>query len=153
MLQNLYLSILERKKSQTAIVSDFPKQQATYHGVLACQILLACAASHLPHRTRKAVEFSVFFLKFLFQRLAKSWIQPSIFTNSIGVALTQHIFHIMFVFVSFHLIFQFSTNNNKAFKSQTSWGRLELKPSRSNQGSGNSVFTTYHTSMIQQQCT
>ena len=23
-------------------------------------------------------------------------------------------------------------NNNKAFKSQTSWGRLELKPSRSN---------------------
>ena len=61
MLQNLYLSILERKKSQTAIVSDFPKQQATYHGVLACQILLACAASHLPHRTRKAVEFSVFF--------------------------------------------------------------------------------------------
>ena len=25
--------------------------------------------------------------------------------------------------------------NNKAFKSQTSWGRLELKPSRSNQGS------------------
>ena len=27
-------------------------------------------------------------------------------------------------------------NNNKAFKSQTSWGRLELKPSRSNQGSG-----------------
>ena len=27
-------------------------------------------------------------------------------------------------------------NNNKAFKFQTSWGRLELKPSRSNQGSG-----------------
>ena len=27
-------------------------------------------------------------------------------------------------------------NNNKAFKSQTSWGRLELKPSRNNQGSG-----------------
>ena len=26
-------------------------------------------------------------------------------------------------------------NNNKAFKSQTSWGRLELKSSRSNQGS------------------
>ena len=29
-----------------------------------------------------------------------------------------------------------NNNNNKAFKSQTSWGRLELKPSRSNQGSG-----------------
>jgi len=27
-------------------------------------------------------------------------------------------------------------NNNKAFKSQTSWCRLELKPNRSNQGSG-----------------
>ena len=27
-------------------------------------------------------------------------------------------------------------NNNKAFKSQTSWGRLELKTNRSNQGSG-----------------
>ena len=27
-------------------------------------------------------------------------------------------------------------NNNKAFKSQTSWSRLELKPSRSNQGPG-----------------
>ena len=27
-------------------------------------------------------------------------------------------------------------NNNKAFKFQTSWDRLELKPSRSNQGSG-----------------
>ena len=31
---------------------------------------------------------------------------------------------------------QCSSNNNKAFKSQTSWGRLELKPSRSNQGLG-----------------
>ena len=29
-----------------------------------------------------------------------------------------------------------NNNNNKAFKSQTSWGRLELKPIRSNQGSG-----------------
>ena len=29
-----------------------------------------------------------------------------------------------------------NNNNNKAFKSQTSWGRLELKPSRNNQGSG-----------------
>ena len=28
-----------------------------------------------------------------------------------------------------------NNNNNKTFKSQTSWGRLELKPSRSNQGS------------------
>jgi len=26
-----------------------------------------------------------------------------------------------------------NNNNNKAFKSQTSWGRLELNPSRSNQ--------------------
>ncbi|XP_066400332.1 kinetochore protein NUF2 homolog isoform X2 [Miscanthus floridulus] len=31
-------------------------------------------------------------------------------------------------------------NNNKAFKSQTSWGRLELKPSRSNQGSSTSAL-------------
>ena len=30
----------------------------------------------------------------------------------------------------------YNNNNNKAFKSQTSWGRLELKPNRSNQGSG-----------------
>jgi len=29
-----------------------------------------------------------------------------------------------------------NNNNNKAFKSQTSWGMLELKPIRSNQGSG-----------------
>ena len=29
-----------------------------------------------------------------------------------------------------------NNNNNKVFKSQTSWGRLELKPSRSHQGSG-----------------
>ena len=29
-----------------------------------------------------------------------------------------------------------NNNNNKVFKSQTSWGRLELKPSRSNQSSG-----------------
>ena len=35
-------------------------------------------------------------------------------------------------------------NNNKAFKSETSWSRLELKPSRSNQGSGTwiAVFQT-----------
>ena len=30
----------------------------------------------------------------------------------------------------------YNNNNNKTFKSQTSWDRLELKPSRSNQGSG-----------------
>ena len=33
-------------------------------------------------------------------------------------------------------ILNINNNNNKAFKSQTSWGRVELKPSISNQGSG-----------------
>ena len=32
-----------------------------------------------------------------------------------------------------------NNNNNKAFKSQISWGRLELKSSRSNQGSGTGI--------------
>jgi len=36
-----------------------------------------------------------------------------------------------------------NNNNNKAFKSQTSWGRLELKPSKSNQGLGTWI-TFFH---------
>ena len=36
-------------------------------------------------------------------------------------------------------MFVYNNNNNKAFKSQTSWGRLELKPNRSNQDSGTSL--------------
>jgi len=36
-------------------------------------------------------------------------------------------------------IASYNNNNNKAFKYQTSWGRLELKPSRSNQGSGTKI--------------
>ena len=55
MLCNIYLSILERKVSPTAIVSDFLKQQAIYPGVLAC------ATCHLPHCTRKIVRVFYYF--------------------------------------------------------------------------------------------
>ena len=49
----------------------------------------------------------------------------------------QHSCHICILYPLFvYAMVVYNNNNNKAYKFQTSWGRLELKPSRSNQGSG-----------------
>ena len=46
--------------------------------------------------------------------------------------------------ISYFHYYNNNNNNNKVFESQTSWGRLELKPSRSNQGSGTWIAVFKH---------
>ena len=76
---------------------------------------LCCAFLNLDHCIQLQPKFGLLFT-------LVALLQPQIWTSS------EHLVP-LFILGS-------NNNNNKAFKSQTSWGRLELKPSRSHQGSG-----------------